>query len=72
MFSSPNNDDIILTSINNGSESNVHDTHKKQVEELSSSDTCRRPIHTRQLLACFMDYINLGKFLNLSHLKKCT
>jgi hypothetical protein len=72
MSSNPNNDDIILTSINNGSESNVNDTQNKQVEEPSSSDTYRISINTRQLLACFMDYINLGKFLKLSHLKKCT
>jgi hypothetical protein len=71
MSSSPNNDDIILTSINDGSESNVNDTQKKQVEEPSPSDTYKRSIHTRQLLSCFMDYINLGKFFNLSHLKKC-
>jgi hypothetical protein len=32
MSSSPNNDDIILTSINNGSESNVNDTQKNKLK----------------------------------------
>jgi hypothetical protein len=32
MSSSPNNDDIILTSINDGSESNVNDTQKKKLK----------------------------------------
>jgi hypothetical protein len=46
-------------------------THKKkQVEEPSSSDTYITSIHTRQLLACFMDYINLGKFSKLITFKE--